>query len=93
MGGPRWWGVLREGLHQGGPLSRLCCPLGGKVSGQSPAVPESLGAGEIQPFVSAHWPNLTVASTLFLLITYADDVQLYKLLALCEKQLIHLFSM
>lgn len=45
LGGPRGRGVLWEGLHQGGPLSRLRCPLGGKVSGEGQTVQEGPGAG------------------------------------------------
>lgn len=45
MGGT--WGrrFLWEGLHKGGPLSCLCRPLGGKVSGEIQTVPEGPGAG------------------------------------------------
>lgn len=46
LGGPRGWGFLWEGLHQGGPLSCLRCPLGGEVSGEGQTVQEGAGAGE-----------------------------------------------
>lgn len=47
MGGPRGRSLLREGLHQGGPLGRLRRPLGGEVSGESQTVQEGAGAGDI----------------------------------------------
>lgn len=46
LGGPRGRSFLWKGLHQGGPLGRLRCTLGGKISGEGPAVQAGTGAGE-----------------------------------------------
>lgn len=46
LGSSRRWSFLRQRLLKGGSLRRLCCPLGGQISGQGQTVQESSGAGE-----------------------------------------------
>lgn len=54
LGCPWWWCLLWKGLHQGGPLSSLCCPLGGQVPGKGWALPESAGSGRLPSPALSH---------------------------------------
>ena len=50
LGCPRWWRLLRQGLHQGRPLRRLRCPLGRQVPRHSRPRPTMSGPGLL-----CHW--------------------------------------